>query len=402
MNFPLYIAKRYLRSKSSQNAVNIINFITFLVIVIGSAALFIVLSGFAGLKTFSLSYTNMVDPDLKALPLTGKFFSVSESQDQALQQLQDVAAYSKEIEEKVYLTHDQKAHIAYIKGIDSTFLQTTPIDSSLYFYGDWAINGLQGVAGQGIVSLLGLSINNFRSPLVIRVPKPGKGLLGQRLLKDSYNETNLVISGIYQIEEELDRKYIFADLPMVQALLEKDSTQFSGINFKFKEGANIADLRQKIEDIFPTQVVLKDRRELNSTLYRMLNTENLATYLIFTLVLIIALFNVVGAIIMMILDKQQNSKTLYNLGTTIKALRKIYFVQGILVTGMGGLIGVFLGSLLIWSQLAFGWLKITPSLSYPVEYNLINVLIVLATIIVLGIIASLIASSRINKKLIAH
>tara|TARA_R100000935_G_scaffold14547_1_gene29157 strand:+ start:38334 stop:39509 length:1176 start_codon:yes stop_codon:yes gene_type:complete len=391
-----------LRSKSSQNAVNIINFITFLVIVIGSAALFIVLSGFAGLKTFSLSYTNMVDPDLKALPLTGKFFSVSESQDQALQQLQDVAAYSKEIEEKVYLTHDQKAHIAYIKGIDSTFLQTTPIDSSLYFYGDWAINGLQGVAGQGIVSLLGLSINNFRSPLVIRVPKPGKGLLGQRLLKDSYNETNLVISGIYQIEEELDRKYIFADLPMVQALLEKDSTQFSGINFKFKEGANIDNLRQKIEAIFPTQVVLKDRRELNSTLYRMLNTENLATYLIFTLVLIIALFNVVGAIIMMILDKQQNSKTLYNLGTTIKALRKIYFVQGILVTGMGGLIGVFLGSLLIWSQLAFGWLKITPSLSYPVEYNLINVLIVLATIIVLGIIASLIASSRINKKLIAH
>tara|TARA_R110000764_G_scaffold57269_1_gene124722 strand:+ start:981 stop:2156 length:1176 start_codon:yes stop_codon:yes gene_type:complete len=391
-----------LRSKSSQNAVNIINFITFLVIVIGSAALFIVLSGFAGLKTFSLSYTNMVDPDLKALPLTGKFFSVSESQDQALQQLQDVAAYSKEIEEKVYLTHDQKAHIAYIKGIDSTFLQTTPIDSSLYFYGDWAINGLQGVAGQGIVSLLGLSINNFRSPLVIRVPKPGKGLLGQRLLKDSYNETNLVISGIYQIEEELDRKYIFADLPMVQALLEKDSTQFSGINFKFKEGANIDNLRQKIEAILPTQVVLKDRRELNSTLYRMLNTENLATYLIFTLVLIIALFNVVGAIIMMILDKQQNSKTLYNLGTTIKALRKIYFVQGILVTGMGGLIGVFLGSLMIWSQLAFGWLKITPSLSYPVEYNLINVLIVLATIIVLGIIASLIASSRINKKLIAH
>ncbi|MCM4150305.1 ABC transporter permease [Arenibacter sp. N53] len=402
MNFPLYIAKRYLRSKSSQNAVNIINFITFLVIVIGSAALFIVLSGFAGLKTFSLSYTNMVDPDLKALPLNGKFFSVSESQNNKIQQLQGVVAYSKEIEEKVYLTHDQKAHIAYIKGIDSTFIKTTPIDSSLYFYGDWAINGLQGIAGQGIVNLLGLSINNFRSPLIIRVPKPGKGLLGQRLLKDSYNETSLIISGIYQIEEELDRKYIFADLPLVQALLEKDSTQISGINFKLTKDADNSDLRQQIEAIFSGQIVLKDRRELNSTLHRMLNTENLATYLIFTLVLIIALFNVVGAIIMMILDKQQNSKTLYNLGATIRALRKIYFVQGILVTGLGGLIGVFLGSLLIWSQLVFGWLKITPSLSYPVEYSLINVIVVLATIIVLGIIASLIASSRINKKLIAH
>lgn len=344
----------------------------------------------------------MVDPDLKALPLTGKFFSVSESLDKELQQLKGVVAYSKEIEDKVYLTHDQKPHIAYIKGIDSTYTKTTPIDSSLYFYGDWAINGLQGVAGQGIVNLLGLSINNFRNPLVIRVPKPGKGLLGQRLLKDSYNETSLVISGIYQIEEELDRKYIFADMPLVQALLEKDSTQISGINFKLTTNVNNSQLRQQIEDIFSGQVVLKDRRELNSTLHRMLNTENLATYLIFTLVLIIALFNVVGAIIMMILDKQQNSKTLYNLGTTIKALRRIYFVQGIMVTGLGGFIGVFLGSLLVWSQLAFGWLKITPSLSYPVEYSFINVFVVFATIIVLGIIASLIASSRINKKLIAH
>lgn len=381
---------------------NIINFITFLVIVIGSAALFIVLSGFAGLKTFSLSYTNMVDPDLKALPATGKFFNISEEQNKALQDLPGVIAYSKELEEKVYLTHDHKSHIAYIKGIDATYLKTTPIDSSAYFYGDWEVNSLQGVAGQGIANLLGLSINNFRNPLLIRVPKPGAGLLGQRQLRDSYNEASLVISGIYQIEEELDRKYIFAELPMVQALLEKDSTQLSGINFKLQESANISALRNKITAIFSNKVVVKDRIELNSTLHRMLNTENLATYLIFTLVLIIALFNVVGAIIMMILDKQQNSRTLYNFGATIKSLRQVYFFQGLLVTGMGGLIGVFLGSLLIASQLLWGWLKITPTLAYPVEYDFMNVLVVLGTIFVLGIIASLIASSRINKKLIAQ
>lgn len=105
---------------------------------------------------------------------------------------------------------------------------------------------------------------------------------------------------------------------------------------------------------------------------------------------------------MMILDKQQNSKTLYSMGTTIKELRHIYFVQGLLVTGLGGVIGVLLGSLLIWTQLMFGWLKITPSLPYPVEYKLINVLIVLATILVLGVIASKIASSRINKKLVVN
>ena len=133
----------------------------------------------------------------------------------------------------------------------------------------------------------------------------------------------------------------------------------------------------------------------------MLNTENLATYLIFTLVLIIALFNVVGAIIMMILDKQQNTKTLYSLGSTIKELRRIYFIQGVIVTSLGGFIGVLLASVLIWSQLAFGWLKITPSLAYPVEFKWMNILIVLATIVVLGIIASKISSSRVSKKLLA-
>ena len=193
---------------------------------------------------------------------------------------------------------------------------------------------------------------------------------------------------------------MFADLRLTQALLEKDSLQISGINFKMQEGVDPNSVKTELGTILGNGVQLKNRQELNSTLYKMLNTENVATYLIFTLVLIIAMFNVMGAIIMMILDKQQNSKTLYSLGTTIAALRRIYFVQGVLVTGFGGLIGVLIGTLLIWSQLAFGWLLITPSLAYPVKFELINIVIVLATIVILGIIASKIASSRINKKLV--
>ncbi len=400
MNFPFYIAKRYVRSKSSQNAVNIINFITFLVIVIGSAALFIVLSGFAGLKTFSLSFSNTFDPDLKALPATGKFFSISQEQEQQLLKIEGVVHYSKELEERVYLTHRQKSHVAYIKGVDSDYTKVTAVDSTLYV-GEWYTDRQEGIVGIGIANLLGLTINNYRSPLVVLAPKPGKGGFSQQALNTKpYNELPVILSGIYAIEENLDKKYVFTDLALVQALLETDSTQVSGINFKIANGGNIAAVQEKIKTLFGSAVILKDRRELNSTLYRMLNTENLATYLIFTLVLIIALFNVVGAIIMMILDKQQNSKTLYNLGTTIKELRRIYFVQGILVTGAGGLIGVVLASVLILSQATFGWLKITPSLAYPVEYQLINVLIVLGTILVLGVIASKIASSRITKKLI--
>ena len=388
-----------MRSKSTQNAVNIINFITFLVIVIGSAALFIVLSAFAGLKTFSLSFTESFDPDLKASPVAGKIFTITPEQEQRLQSVDGLAFYSKELEEKVSLEHRGKNHIAYIKGIDSNYTKVTGVDSTLYI-GDWTINDTQVVAGLGIANILGVTINQFRSPMQIYAFKPGKGSISQQSISSLYNQLPMVIGGVYAVEADLDNKYVFADLRLTQALLEKDSLSISGINFKMDEGIEPSAVRSEIKSILGAGVQLKNRQQLNSTLYKMLNTENVATYLIFTLVLIIALFNVVGAIIMMILDKQQNSKTLYSLGTTIKELRRIYFVQGILVTGFGGFIGVLIGVLIVWSQLAFSWLKITPSLAYPVKFEFINIAIVLATIIVLGIIASKIASSRINKKLV--
>ena len=401
MNFPFYIAKRYVRSKSSQNAVNIINFITFLVIVIGSAALFIVLSGFSGLKTFSLSFSNTFDPDLKAEARTGKFFSIGPEEEQKLLQIAGVVSYSKELEEQVYLTHRQKSCVAYIQGVDTAYRIATKVDSAIY-WGHWAIKDQQAVVGLGIAHSLSLTINDYQYPLRILAPKPGKGTGSQQGFGDRpYNEMPVVVSGVYAIEENLDKKYVITELALAQVMLEKDNTQISGINFGVDPASDMTEVRNQITAVLGDKIILKNRQQLNNALYRMLNTENLATYLIFTLVLIIALFNVVGAIIMMILDKQQNSKTLYNLGATIRELRRIYFVQGIIVTGLGGIIGLFLASVLIWSQLAFGWLKITPSLAYPVEYRLMNVFIVLLTILVLGVIASKIASSRVTRKLLA-
>lgn len=400
MPFPLYIALRYLRSKSNQNAVNVINFITFLVIVIGSAALFIVLSAFAGLKTFSLQFANAADPDVKITPTTGKFFSISPTQEAQLYKLNGIAFYTKELEERVYLTHRKKSHIAYIKGVDSVFTKVTAMDTTLYF-GNWDLQHQQGVAGLGIANLLGLTINDYRYPLEILVPKPGEGFLKQQSLQSKpYNSFPIVISGIYAIEDELDKKYVFTELPLVQALLEKDSTMVSGIAIKLNENAKLTYLKERISAIFNNQVTLKNREQQNSTLYKMLNTENLATYLIFTLVLIIAMFNVVGAIIMMILDKKLQCKTLYSFGVTLGQLRMIYFLQGVVVTAVGGIVGIALASLLIGSQLAFGWLKISASITYPVAFSFSNVGVVLGTIIVLGLIASGIASRGVSMKLI--
>ena len=400
MNFSLYIAKRYLRSKSGQSAVNIINFITFLVIVIGSGALFVVLSAFAGLKSFSLQFTNTFDPDIKAIPAYGKFFALSPEEALKLSELDGVANYAKEIEERVFLSYQEKNHIAYIKGIDQNYRTVTGLDSTLY-YGNWGVDDSHVVVGIGTANLLGLTLNN-RRPLNVITLKPGEGSLTADALrsKSFYNELPMVVSGVFAIEENLDKKYLFAQLPIVQAFLEKDSLQVSGLNFKLLPNGDRESTKAAIASALGDKVLVLDRAQLNGTLHRMLNTENLATYLIFTLVLIIALFNVVGAIIMMILDKQENLKTLFALGTPLATLRRIYFTQGLLVTLIGGFIGVSIGSLLVGSQIAFEWLKITPTLAYPVVFQPVNILIVLGTIAVLGLISSKIASSRISPALL--
>ncbi|MEJ4090053.1 ABC transporter permease [Galbibacter orientalis] len=404
MNIALYIAKRYLISKSSQNAVNIINFVTFLVIVIGAASLFVVLSAFAGLKTLSLSFSNSFDPDLKAVSTEGKYFDFTENDAQNLNKIEGIADYSKEIEERVFLTFKQKNHIAYIKAVDSNYTHVTGIDSMLY-YGSWiGKDPYQVVSGIGVANLLGLGINDYRNPLEILAPKPGEGSIATGISGSQrpYNELSVTLSGVYAINDDLDKKYVFASLSTVQPLLEKKENQITGINFKIKPTAPVELVSAQIAAALSNKVSLKTRAQLNDSLYKMLNTENLVLYLIFTLVLIIALFNVVGAIIMMILDKKDNATTLYSMGVSIKQLKRIFFLQGLLVTVVGGIVGIAFASLLVWTQITFQWIKLSPTLAYPVEYKLINIAIVFATIFVLGFLASKIAANRVNKQLIQY
>ncbi|MGK0235674.1 MAG: lipoprotein-releasing system permease protein, partial [Psychroserpens sp.] len=160
-------------------------------------------------------------------------------------------------------------------------------------------------------------------------------------------------------------------------------------------------IRNQLTTIFSEDIIIKNRIQQNDALFKMLNTENLAVYLIFTLVLIIALFNVIGSITMMILDKRKNIKTLFDLGAKISEIRRIFFLQGVLMTTLGGFVGILLGVIAVFLQLKFSFIMITSSLSYPVRLSVLNIVIVFITITVLGIIASKIASSRVRKKLLS-
>ncbi|MCF6294745.1 MAG: FtsX-like permease family protein [Flavobacteriaceae bacterium] len=397
MNVSLYIAKRYLFSKSSNNAINFITIIAAIGVIIGSASLFIVLSGFAGLKDFSLQFSSIVDPDLKILSAKGKSFKITQEELTQLDALEGIALYSKVIEERVILNFDNKHIIANLKGVDENYPKST-IDSILV-QGHWfEPNTDQIVAGWGISNNLSFGVFDFAKTIRISVPKPGKGQISS--IKGIFNSVNATNSGVFQINEELDNMYVFANFDTAQYLLGYKKNQISAIELQLTNPEDILIIKQQLLNVFGNKIVVKNRMQLNDALYKMLNTEYLAVYLIFTLVLIIALFNVIGSIVMMILDKKKNLNTLFNLGATIKDIRYIFFLQGSLMTLIGGSIGLLLGFILIWFQKMFSLVMITSSLPYPVTIKPVNFVIVFATISILGILASKIASARISKQLI--
>jgi len=398
VNFPLYIAKRYVFSKSKNNAINIITRIASGGIIVGAMALFVVLSVFSGLREFSLSFSNDFDPDLKVNPITGKSFYITTEQERKIQNINSVVGISKIIEERVLFSFDGKQQISVLKGVDNNFKNVSKASEKL-FNGQWLKpKTYQVVVGYGISEKLSMGLFDFNNAFEVMAPKPGKGDLGLNP-EDSFNKSILIPVGIYAISEELDSKFVFADLGLAQELLQYKTNQVSGIELKLKANSNETEIITKIKTIFNNKVNVKTRAELNATLHKMLNTENIAVYLIFTLVIIIALFNLIGALIMMILDKKANLKTLYNLGTEVKYLRKIFLLQGSLLSVFGGIIGLFLGIIIVLIQQQFQLIMITPSLAYPVVFEIQNVLLVFGTIILLGFIASLIASSRVSKKL---
>lgn len=387
-----------MRSASKNNAINIINGIASVGIIVGAMALFVVLSVFSGLKDFSLSFSNNFDPDLKVTNTMGKSFLITESQISELKKIKGIVASSKVIEERVLFLFDGKEQVTYLKGVDSVFSIVNPIKKSL-FQGEWLQpNTSQVVIGYGISQKLSLGLFDFQNPFEVFVPKPGKGVI--EVPEQAFNKAKLNPTGIYAISEDLDSKYVFADLAMTQSVLEFKPNQITALEIKTDNSENENTIINQLQNIFKNKVTIRNRAQLNDSLYKMLNTENIAVYLIFTLVIIIALFNLIGALIMMILDKKGNLKTLYNLGTEIKDLKKIFLLQGSLLSIIGGIIGLVLGIIIVLIQQQFQLIMITPTLAYPVVFSAQNVLIVLVTIVSLGCIASWIASSRVSKKLL--
>ena len=394
MNFSFYIAKRYLFTKSKSKAINYITLIASIGIIVGTAALFIVLSGFAGLKAFSLEFTNLTDPDLKIFPTQSKTFVFSQGQRQKMSAINGIATFSEIVEDKVLMRCDDKFLAVNLKGVDVYYPEET-IDSILS-YGDWMQPDLpQVVSGWDVSNTLGFNTYDITRTIRLYAPKPGSGQLLS--VKDAFKSIKVVNVGLFQINDALNNSMVFTGIENAKYLFGTPDNAVSAIEITTKDADNLSQIIAELELLFENEVLVKNRVQLNAALYKMLNTEQLAVYLIFTLILIIALFNILGSIVMMILDKQKDLETLFSIGASRKTIQNIFFFQGVLMTVFGGVFGLLLGIVTIVLQQQFALVLITPTLAYPVVLSWANVGIAFLTILVLGVIASRMASWQIKK-----
>ena len=363
---------------------------------VSAASLFVVLAGFNGLKDFSLGFISYTSPDLKVSANSGKSFFLSEKKFVEISALSLFSGVSKSVEERVLISTNKNNQVVRLKGVDGLF--PSSIVDSILVEGHW-VNQEESVivAGWGVANSLGLEVlDNINAP-VLYAPRPGSGQVLS--VDDAFASSAFITSGVFEINEESNNNLVYTSLSAAQELLGYAPSQISSLNFYLHSSVNEVLAVEEIKAVLGNSFLVKNRLAQNDTLYKMLNTEQAAVYLIFTLVVVIALFNVVGALIMMILEKRKDLAVLFSLGLVKKEIGQVFFYQGVLISVFGSLFGVFVGFCLVVLQQGFSLFMITPSLAYPVSVSAMTFVVVLLTVVVLGSLASKLASLQTLKSL---
>jgi len=383
----LYIAKRYLFAKKSRNAINVISAVSVAGVTVGTMALIIVLSVFNGLETLVQSIFNTFDPHLKITAAEGKTFVPDTTRLNLLAKVDGIACYSLTIEENALLQYGDRQYIATIKGVDDKYVQVTGIDSSMWdgqFILKSEKNRPYAIPGIGIANYLGLNIN-FITPLNINVPRrTGSSNLNP---ENAFVKRFIFPSGIFQVEQEFDSKYVYVPIDFARELLEYD-TDVSSIEIKFEDQANAESVKKNVVKIFGKGFVVQNRYEQQEIFYKVMRSERLAIFFILTLILIIASFNIIGSLTMLIIEKERDIEILKSLGANNSLIRKIFIFEGWLISIIGAFSGILLGFVICWIQQKYGIVRLqSDSLimdAYPVVMKIKDFILVPATVLLIG------------------
>lgn len=405
MKLPLYIAKRYLFAKKSRNAINVISSISVAGVTVGTMALIIVLSVFNGLETLVRSIFNTFDPDLKITPAEGKTFIPDSASLKLLADINGVACYSLCVEENALLRYGDRQFVATIKGVDENYSLVTGIDSSMWD-GEFILRSDQGrqfaVPGIGVANYLGIRVN-FITPLNIYVPKrTGSVDLDP---ENAFIRNYIFPSGIYQVEQEFDSKYVFVPVDFARELLEYKS-EVTSLEIKFEPGAREANVQRDVTLIFKEGYIVQNKYEQQEIFYKVMRSERIAIFFILTLILIIASFSIIGSLTMLIIEKERDIGILRSLGADNMLIRKIFIIEGWLISIIGAIAGIILGFLICWIQHKYSIVTLqSDSLivnAYPVEMKVRDFIIVPITVLLIGFWAAWYPVRFLTKKYLTN
>jgi len=383
----LYIAKRYLFAKKSRNAINVISAVSVAGVAVGTMALIVILSVFNGLETMINTIFNTFDPDIKISAAKGKTFIADTARLKLLANVEGVSCYSLTLEENALLRYSDRQTIATIKGVDDNYSSVTNIDSSM-FDGSFMLRSDKGrlyaIPGVGVAQYLGISIN-FIKPIFLYVPKRGGSV--NLTAEEAFNRKYIFPSGIFEVEKDYDSKYVYVPIEFARELIDvKEGV--SSIEIKFSKLADPKTVQKKITKIFGNGFVVQNSYEQQELFYKVMRSERLAIFFILTLIIIIASFNIIGSLTMLIIEKKRDIEILRSLGADNDLIRKIFIFEGWLISIIGALTGIILGFIICWVQQKFGLVKLhSESLimnSYPVDMKIKDFIIVPATVLLIG------------------
>lgn len=387
MNFPFFIAKRYLVSKKSNNAINIISGISIGGICIGTMALVIVLSAFNGLSDLVQSLYNSFDPDIRITIKQGKTFDPSTAEFSELKKVEGVAFYTEVVEGNALLKFDNKQCVATIKGVSDQFKAMSGFDSLIH-EGQFDLTKNNIVIGKGIGYVLQTSPQELFTPISVFAPK--RGNINAVNPEEGLNELKVYPSGAFSINDEFDYNYAIMNIDKARKLFDY-TTEVTSIEIGIKKKADKIKVQEEIEKILGDNYYVKNREQQNVLLYKTLKSEKLWTFIILVFILIIATFNVIGCLTMLIIEKKKDISVLHHLGADINLIRKIFLMEGMLITIVGAVSGLILGTIICLLQIKFSMVKIQEGIvvdAYPISFNPADFIWITLVVLLIGFFAS--------------
>ena len=399
MNTPYFIAKRYLFSKKSVHAINFISGISMLGVFVGSAALIIILSVFNGFENVVLSMYNTFTPEIKIEPAEGKSFDPRKAMFTNLKNDPRIINYTEVLQEKALLRYGKRQHIATVKGVSADFLKRKQLDSTLTDGTFTLQKGGVDYAVVGSLVQMYLSVNIHDDFQALDIYTPRKGAANSINPADEFTVKSIHPLGVFQIQQQFDET-VLVSMDFARQLLE-EKNNISSIEIYLKTDESAEAFQKEVAKALGSQYVVKNRIQQNELLYKILNSEKWAIFVILTFVLIIAVFNIVGSLTMLVIDKKKDIAILNSIGAGSPLIQKIFFFEGMLISLIGCISGMTAGLAFCLAQQHFGFIKMSEESfitdAYPIGLQVSDFVLVFLTVTTISIITSGI-SSRLSIK----